>query len=199
MSISYKAYKNEVRSVSYEVTTPDTGAVVENAKIGNFKADGEYMSATLTLSEPILMNREYPIRFTIQTDDRNIYYYARVIQRSDPITDKYVQFVYDFYEGCTNQAGASDLNAYLETDDTITNNSYTSVNIKSTFNQVTWGNLKPQIYRKAIPTIREINSTTCSLTTDYLISADGDNGQEIYHVREFYRLRYYNGRMMRMP
>ncbi len=196
VTISYKAYKNEVRSVSYEVTTPDTGAVVENAKIGNFKADGEYMSATLTLSEPILMNREYPIRFTIQTDDRNIYYYARVIQRSDPITDKYVQFVYDFYEGCTNQAGASDLNAYLETDDTITNNSYTSVNIKSTFNQVTWGNLKPQIYRKAIPTIREINSTTCSLTTDYLISADGDNGQEIYHVREFYRLRYYNGRMM---
>ena len=196
VTISYKAFKNSVRAVSYEVSTPDTGAVVENAKIGNFRQDGEYMTATFSLSEPILMNREYPIRFTLQTDGGSVYYYARVIQRSDPITDKYVQFVYDFYEGCTNPAGAGDLNTYLETDDTITNNSFTSVNIKSSFSQVTWGSLKPQIYRKAVPTIREINSTTCSLTTEYLISAEGTGGQEIYRVNEFYRLRYYNGRMM---
>ncbi|MBQ6376267.1 MAG: hypothetical protein IJJ52_01380 [Lachnospiraceae bacterium] len=194
--VSYKAYHNKVRSVSYEVSTPDTGEVVENAKIGNFQADGDYMSATFSLSEPILMNREYPIRFTVTTESKDVYYYARVIQRSDPITNLYVQFVYDFYEGCTNQAGASDLNTYLETDDTITNNSFTNVNIKSTLRQVTWGNLNPQIYRKAVPTIRDMSGETCSLTTDYMISAESDSGQEIYHVREFYRLRYYNSRMM---
>ncbi len=196
ITVSYKPYHNTIRSVSYEVSTPDTGEVVENAKIGNFQSDGDYMTATFTLSEPILMNREYPIRFTLQTDARSIYYYARVIQRADPLTEKYVEFVYGFYEGCTNQAGASDLNTYLETDDTITNNSYASVNIKSTLKQVTWGNLHPQIYRKAVPTIREINATTCSITNDYLISASGDSGQEIYHVWEFYRLRYYNERIM---
>lgn len=196
VTVSYKAYRNNVRSVSYEVSAPDTGTVIENAKIGNFQNDGEYRTATFTLSEPILMNREYPIRFTIQTDERDIYYYARIIQRSDPVTDKYVQFVYDFYEGCTNQQGASDLNTYLETDDTITNNSFTNVNLKSSLRQVTWGNLNPQIYRKAVPSIRDIYGETCSLTTDYLISAAGDYGQEIYRVHEYYRLRYYNGRMM---
>ena len=51
-----------VRSVAYEVSTPDTGEVVENAKIGNFQQDGDYLTAEFTLSEPILMNREYPGR-----------------------------------------------------------------------------------------------------------------------------------------
>ena len=98
ITVSYKAYKNDIRSVSYEVSAPDTGEVVENAKIGHFTADGDYMSATFSLTEPILMNREYPIRFEITTEDETVYYYSRVIQRSDPVTDKYVQFVYNFYD-----------------------------------------------------------------------------------------------------
>ncbi len=197
LTVSYTAKNNKIKSVSYEVTTPDTGEVVENAKIGNFKADGDYNTASFTLSEPILMNREYPIKFTLTTSDGDIYYYARLLQRADLPADQYVQFVYDFYETCTNKAGASDLNNYLETDTTVTNNSFTSVNLKSSLDQVTWGSLAPKIYRKAIPAIREINGTTCSITTDYQISALNQNGfTEIYHVFEFYRLRYYNGRMM---
>ena len=38
ISISYKAFGNRVDSVSYEVTAPDTGVVIENAKIGNFRS-----------------------------------------------------------------------------------------------------------------------------------------------------------------
>ncbi len=197
ITISYKANDNEIKSVSYEITSPDTGEVIENSKIGNFKTEDSLKTASFTLSEPILMNREYPIRFTIATEDREIYYYSRIIQRSDIVTERYVQFVYDFYENCTNAQGSSDINAYLETDATITNNSYTSVNIKSQLSQVTWGSLKPQIYRKAVPMIKEINENTCSITNDYLISAENTNGEtEIYHVHEFYRLRYYNGQMM---
>ncbi len=196
ITVSYKANRNTVKSVSYEVTAPDTGEVIENAKIGGFNADGDYKTASFTLTEPILMNREYPIRFTITTDTREIYYYAHVIQRPDIDTDLYVQFVYDFYEGCTNRSGSTDINTYLETDNTIVNNSFTNVNIKSSLSQVTWGSLSPQIYRKAVPTICEINTNTASLTADYMISSTNSKSEtEYYHVHEFYRLRYYNGKM----
>ncbi len=195
-SVSYKAYDNRVISVSYEIIAPDTGKVVENAKIGGFQEDGEYMTASVSLTEPILMNREYPVKFTIETDNGDVYYYSRLLQRSELPVSLYVGFVYDFYETCMNKDGAGDLNTYLETDSSITNNSFTNVNINSTLDQVTWGSLSPQIYRKAIPTITEINSETCSLTNDYLIQAVNDDGlTEIYHVTEFYRLRYYNGSM----
>ena len=55
ISVSYKAFGNRVDSVSYEVTAPDTGVVIENAKIGNFREDGEYRTAEISLAEPILM------------------------------------------------------------------------------------------------------------------------------------------------
>ena len=53
ITVSYKPYHNTIRSVSYEVSTPDTGEVVENAKIGNFQSDGDYMTATFTLSHTV--------------------------------------------------------------------------------------------------------------------------------------------------
>jgi len=197
LTVSYKANGSKVTSVSYEITAPDTGEVVANAKIGNFKEDGDYQTASFTLDAAILMNREYPICFTLETQGQDIRYYSRLIQRADPLTDKYIQFVYDFYETCTNKSGAANLNTYLETDETVTNTSYTSVNLKSTFDQLTWGSLNPRIIRKAVPSIKEINSQTCSIVMNYLISAEDENNRtEYYHVWEFYRLRYYNGRMM---
>ncbi len=197
LSVSYKANDTEVHSVAYEIYAPDTGEVIENAKIGGFREDGEYWTATLSMETPILMNREYPVRFTLNTSQGDLYYYGRLLQRANPQTVQYVKFVYDFYETCLNKGGATRLNAYLETDETIKNTSFNTVNIKSTLDQVTWGSLNPQMLRRAVPRIHEINNTTCSLTTDYLILAmSEEEKREVYRVKEFYRLRYYNGQMM---
>ena len=196
LTLSYKAFGNTIRSAAYEITAPDTGEVVTNAKIGNFKEDGDYMTASFTLGAPILMNREYPIRFTLETKSGDIYYYGRLIQRATSYADDYVRFVSDFYETCLNKSGANGLNVYLETDNTVIRDSFTNISLKSTLDQVTWGSLSPQVLRKAVPTIEEINNTTCSLTTDYLISALGDNGEtEVYRVWEYYRLRHDTDRM----
>src|SRR5699024_6753171 len=47
------------------------------------------------------------------------------------------------------------------------------------------------IYQEGIPTIKDINETTGSLSLAYLISAKDTEGyQELYYVEEFYRLRY---------
>ena len=80
ITVSYKAFGNRVKSVSFEVTTPDTGEVIENAKIGGFTTDGDYKTATFSLSKPILMNREYPIKFTVSTSSGDFYYYSRLLQ-----------------------------------------------------------------------------------------------------------------------
>lgn len=196
ISISYKAYDNEIRSVSYEVTAPDSGEVVGNAQIGNFKEDGEYMTATFTLNTSFLMNREYPICFTLETASGNIYYYARIIQRSVDHAADYVQFVNNFYETCLNKEAASSLTVYLESDESSTTKNFNDVSLTSTFDQVTWENLSSSILRKGTPTIKEINDNTCSLTNEYLLSAINDEGKtEIYRVEEFYRLRYTSSRM----
>ncbi|MBQ0060075.1 MAG: hypothetical protein KBS83_09035 [Lachnospiraceae bacterium] len=154
IGISYIAYGNNIRTVSYEITAPDTGEVVANAKIGNFKADGDYMTARFTLNGSILMNREYPIRFTLETDKGDIYYYARLLQRSQDYAADYLSFVNNFYETCFNKEGGSSLNVYMETSgDSYGTTNFANVSLKSPLDTVTWGSLNPQICRKAVPTI----------------------------------------------
>lgn len=197
ISVSYVSYDNEIDSVTYEVTNLIDGTVLENAKIGNFKADGEYMTAAFTLQQPILMNQEYGLKFTLHMGSKAVNYYTRIVQRASLNTDQYLEFAYNFYEKCMNREAASDLNVYLETPEIVTNSSYTSIDIHSSFNQITWGSLKPSIYRKAVAAIKEINDNTGSVVMEYMITAQDDEGnEEYYYVTDFFRMRYYQSRIM---
>lgn len=197
ISVSINDYGNKVDSVTYEVTNLMNGTVEENAKVSNFKADGDYETATFTLQEAILMNQEYGLRFTLHMGEEDIYYYTRVVQRASLNTDEYIEFAYNFYEKCLDKESASSLNANLETPEVVTNNSYTNIDITSSLNQVTWGNLDPQIYRRAIATVKEINENTGSIVLEYMISAEDEEGRtEYYYVTDFFRMRYYQSKIM---
>ncbi len=195
--VSYQDYDNDIDSITYEVTDLTDGTILENAKVGNFTSDGEYMTASFSLQQPILMNQEYGLKFTAHMGEQEVNYYTRIVQRASLNTDQYVEFAYNFYEKCMNREAASDLNTYLETPEVVTNNSYTSIDIHSSFNQITWGTLNPSIYRKAVATIKEINENTGSIVMEYMILAQDDEGnEEYYYVTDFFRMRYYQSRIM---
>ena len=185
-----------VRSVSYEVTAPDTGRVLENAMIGNFAEDGEFLTAEFSLSEPLRMNREYPIRFTIDTGNGKYNYYTRLLPRSDTFAEEYVKFVCMFTEGCLSKTALDELGVYLEPNPNLTETSLARVDIHSQTSRVFWGNLAPTLVGTEIPTITELNGSTGSLTNEYFLTALDENGKtEYYRVKEFYRLRYTTSRI----
>lgn len=197
ISVSVNDFGNQIDSVTYEVTNLIDGTILENAKVGNFKEDGDYATASFSLQEPILMGQEYGLKFTVHIGDKDVYYYTRIVQRASLSTEKYVEFAYNFYERCMNRDGASSLNTYLETSDSVVNNSYTNISINSTFNQVTWGDLNPKIYRKPVATVKEINENTGSIVLKYMISAQDEEGNtEIYYVTDFFRMRYFQSEVM---
>ena len=194
--VSYRPYGATVRSVSYEVSAPDSGRVLENAVIGNFVEEEGYYTAEFVLSEPIRMNREYPIRFTIDTGTGKCNYYTRLISRSDTFAEEYLAFVCNFAEGCLKENAVDELGVYLEPNPNLTDTSLAKVDIHSQTSRIFWGNLKPTIVGKVVPTITEINASTGSLTNEYTIQTEGDNGKkEYYRVKEFYRLRYTTSRI----
>ncbi len=92
---------------------------------------------------------------------------------------------------------AEELTAYLEAGTSGSGMNFSDVDIGSTFATISWGDLKPQIYKKGVPVIKDINETTASVSIDYQISAIADNGAiEVYDVTEFYRMRYTETRIM---
>lgn len=182
----------KIKSLLYEVTTPDGEEVVENNKIRNFnQQDNGTLTLEFTLTQPILMDQEYALNFTLNTEDGSWHYYTRLLQRAGLSTKQYVDFVNSFSAKTFAQDDTGDLSTYLETDTSASGNSLRNTNISSDLELITWGNLTPQITRAGIPTIKEINKNSGSISLTYYISAQNEDGEtEKYQVDEFYRMSY---------
>lgn len=182
----------EIDSLVYEVCTSDGEQVIENNKIRSFteEEDGR-LTAEFTLSQPILMNQEYALNFTLSTEDGTWNYYTRLLQRAGLSTAQYVEFVNSFYTKTFAQDDTGDLTTYLEPDTSVVSNSFRSLDIHSDMDMITWGDLNPQISRPGIPTIEDISENSGSISLTYYISAENESGEvEKYQVDEFYRMSY---------
>lgn len=190
-------YGVEVNSLSYEIRTSDGSKVIENKKVNELQSGDGYLSAVIEIGSDLLMNQEYSMQITLDTNRGEAYYYTRVVSRSNLNTESYVRFVQTFYEKCMDKGMADDLASYLEPEDNGGTVNYSAISINSTLSQVSWGDLAPQVYKRGIPVIKDINETTASISLEYQISAKDGNGRtEIYDVEEFYRMRYTETRIM---
>ena len=195
--LAVNSYDTKVKSLSYEIRTSDGSKVLENRKVKSLEKRDRYLETTIEITSDLLMNQEYSLQITLDTDKGNAYYYTRVVSRSNVNADQYVKFASSFYEKCMDKASAEDLTSYLEPDSSSTTTNFTDVDINSTFAEISWGSLSPKIYRSGIPVIKDINETTASVSLEYQIAAqDTDGNQEIYDVTEFYRMRYTETRIM---
>lgn len=192
LKVSITPNGREIDSLVYEVCTSDGEQVIENNKIRSFteEEDGR-LTVEFTLSQPILMNQEYALNFTLSTEDGTWNYYTRLLQRAGLSTAQYVEFVNSFYTKTFAQDDTGDLTTYLEPDTSVISNSFRSLDIHSDVDMITWGDLAPQISRPGIPTIEDISENSGSISLTYYISAENENGEvEKYQVDEFYRMSY---------
>ena len=193
-----KPYDNQIDTVIYEVLSADGKEIFEKGKLSNAKVEGEFQRIPFTLETPLLMNQEYTLKFTLECKDKEpIYYYTRLVQRAGLNASQYIKFVQDFYEKSLNKDAAQELTAYIGPDENVPVTDFTQITVHSNFDQITWGSLRPTLYRKAIPHINEINETTCSISMNYELTAeDSESNVEHYDVNEFYRMRYSQARVM---
>lgn len=190
LTLVVNPYDTKVTGLSYEIRTSDGSKIIENKKIKSLTESGSYLQTTISIENSLLMNQEYSMQITLDTSVGEVYYYTRVISRSNLNTSDYVQFVKSFYEKCMDKTLSEDLATYLEPISTGTPTNYASIDINSTLSEVSWGSLSPKIVKKGIPIIKDINETTASVSIEYQISAKDESGNtEIYDVTEFYRMR----------
>ena len=180
----------QISGLEYQLTDPEDGSVSENGLVRDLTGDGQLLSGSFTLSAPTVMNREYLLRFTLTVGDETIYYYTRLLQRSTTSVGTYLDFAAAFSTNCVNNTLTEEQLDCLETDNSKASSSYHQVDITSSREQLTWGDLHPTVVRQGVPVISEINETTASITQSYLLSAQDEEGNtEYYRVDEFYRMR----------
>lgn len=197
LDIRIQPFDTNIEGVSYEVLTLDGKESLENTNVIRLTEEDGYVTASLQIQNQILLGQEYILKLQVTAGGREIYFYTRLLLEDGLHLDEYLDFVTGFYEKCVNKTDQNALGTVVEPDET-TGKSQTlaSMDIHDTVSQLMWGELNPRIYYKPTPSLVDINGTTASFVLEYRISAvDADGVNEVYNVKEFYRLRYTDTRI----
>lgn len=196
LDIQIQPFDTQIESVSYEVLTLDGRESLENTNVIKLTEENGYLHATLEIQNYMLLEQEYILKLKVKAGGRDIYFYTRLLLEDGLHLEAYLDFVTGFYEKCINKT-EQDLGTVVEPDEsTGVSQTLAQMNIHDTVNQLMWGELNPKIYYKPTPSLVDINGTTASFVLDYRISAVNSDGvNEIFNVKEFYRLRYTDTRI----
>ena len=198
LTLEIDAKGQKIKNVTYTVESTDGGALIENSVLKSFDEDGSYLKADFQLETAILMNQEYTLKLEVAYGNgQSAWYYTRIVQRNGVEVGDYLAYTQMFAQTCLDKTQAEALVPQLEPDETGDNSSFLNVNIHSSLDQISWGSLAPTIVQQPVQQIKEANETTTSITQEYMISAEDENGQtEYYTVSEFYRMRESDGEII---
>lgn len=197
LDIQIQSFSTTIDSVSYEVLSLDGTESLENTKVVKLNKDDDYLNASLSLQNKMLMNQEYILKIQITSGGRNIYYYTHVLLADGLHTMEYLNYVSGFYDKCVNRTDLNTVGAAVEPDETTDEDATLAVmDIHDSVDQLTWSELNPQIYYKPVPRLTEINQNTATLVLEYRVaSVNGSGVTEVFNVREYYRVRYTDSRV----
>lgn len=191
-SLALRLYKKEadVASVSYELRSIDKDRFIEKKEITDYTDSGDTIDFVLNLQDLILPYVDYSLRINVrEKNGREEYYYARIVKNDELDFDEKVDFVYNFCDWTFNKEIAKDvLPTYLESNKTEDNTNYSNVNIHSSLDQVTWGNLYVKKMSEPVCTVEEMDDKGAILSLDYLVAAGTEDNQRLYNISEYYRI-----------
>ncbi len=191
LSIRIDKYGNTLKEVAYEVRSLDAERLIEDTEILDYIEDDESIEATLHVKDLISDGKEYILALRLTNEQgQKIYYYTRIIHEESLHEKEILDFVRDFTDKTFDKTAARSLTTYLESDSTGDNSTYQSVDIHSSFDQITYGNLAPERPETVMTEILEMDRSTASLKNSFLLHRKSGKETVYYDVNEYFRVRY---------
>lgn len=187
----------DVRKLKYELRRVNNNELMDTGEISVLEETKEGKVASIKLNASIEQGKEYALKITaISTEGKKIHYFTRVkYYGGECFIKEKMGFIHEFHEKSLDKDKASDLVSFLEHSTAKKNDNFAEIDIHSSIDMVSWGNLKPKVVSDLVPTIKEFNIETSSVLLEYLVKIKSGNGEEICKVKEFFRVRYSGGRL----
>lgn len=196
-TVQIQENESVVKKVKYEIRESSNNKLLDSGSVSALDSTEKGKSTEIKIQAVLETSKEYLVKMTLVTDvSKKIHYYTRIkYYEDDSFLQEKLDFITYFHESSMDKKKAEELIRYLEPNYSEENNSFSKVSIHSSFDLVSWGNLKPKVITEVTPRIKEFNIETASIILDYFVSAKTESGTEIYKVREFYRVRYTQSRI----
>lgn len=184
-------YGRNITGMRMEVRSPDGKNLIENSPVTEYESKNNRIYGRLVLKDLIEREKEYAITLFLNVDGEEVRYYSRAIWSDNTYLDEKIKFVMDFHNSLYDREEAKSIIRYLESDSRLEDNkSFHYVNIHSSFNQITWGDLPVREIRKPLIRIRELSSQTATIVLTYQVETATESNTNTYEVKELYRIRY---------
>lgn len=191
VELDIERYNNVIAAISYQVRTVDTTRLIDQQEIREWTTDGEHIYVSLTMSNIMQKEEEYLLVVNLVTETHgNVYYYAHLKNSVEDDIKNQLDFVYDFSRLTISKEATEKYGAYLEYDASADSTSLAYVDIKSSYDNIDWGNLNVSRATEPVVTIRQILGNIGCYELQYKVKAEDEYGAEqYYNVTEYFRLR----------
>lgn len=184
-------YEQEIGEVRFEVRNLDGTRLIEDTRVTDYYKEDGTLYAAVNLKDLIEEKVEYNfILILTRKDGKEIYYYTRVIQGNNTLAGEKLAYVLDFHEKTFDKEAAKELTVYLESNSDGNNSDFGNVDIHSSLDQVSWGDLKVREVTEPSVSICELGKNTASLKLQTIVETKEGKITNTYRVQEFYRIRY---------
>lgn len=195
LSVIITEKESVVKKLKYEVISVEDSKTLEEGSVLVFDKEQDYKVARLKFKETLSKDTEYVLRITLITDQsKRIYYYTRIKVMDKSFLTEKLAFVSEFHNTTFDKDNAENIGKYLETKRGQEENSFAKVNINSSLDMVTYGDLNPKKIYMQVPTITEIAKDTASVMLKFIVSVESGSGLEYFTVEENYRFQYTSSR-----
>lgn len=181
-----------VKRIKYELTEVNSNEIIDSGTIYALDKTNDQKSAKIKFKTNFTIGREYAVKITAVTDSsRKIHYYTRVkyYEDSTHLKEK-MDFIKEIHETALSKDPEGKLSSYLESSSLADNTSLAEVTLQSSHTLVCFGELNIEVVSDIIPTIKEMNMETASVQFVYRAKAVTGSGEELFTIKEFYRVRY---------
>ena len=192
LGIIVEKFDSDIKELSYEVRSSDGSRLIEDTQITDYSETDESIVAYFTIKDLIEPKQEYnlSINVTLQSGQK-VYYFTRIVLVEDYHVAEKIAFVKKMHEDTFDKANASEnLAKYMEPNSLGDNTTLQKVDIHSSLDQITWGNLTVRKLTEPDVDIKEMMELTASFKLEYRVEAFVVDTWKEHLVTEYYRIRY---------
>ncbi len=182
----------DIKSLEYEIRTMDSLELIDKGEIKEITADdGTEMLIDFPIQNLLSYDREY--RFDLKVilqDGTQVHYYTRLLWGKEVLLKEMLDLADDFSTKNFDYTTARENTMYLESDATGDNSNLGRVDLKSSFDQLTYRNMKPVLVGRKSMRVSIYDGYIGEVSLAFLLEATDENEEKhTYEVRENFSFR----------
>lgn len=191
LPITIYRYDNNIAGISYEVRSLDTSRLIESVDLDHWEVNDSSSSAVLDISTIPDKDTEYLLIIKLTTEKHgSIYYYTRIMEQTECEIIPQLNYVNAFSKSTLDSDSFENYIGNLEINPSRDNTNLADVDLTSSFNNLTWGNLVVERVSEPVVSITEITGDTSCFLLKYKVRAKNTyDTYQYYNVTEFFRVK----------